>query len=232
MEMAYAYGPHMLAHDRRIFDKPLAEQLRLRTSDIIACNNTMYPVIHKSVRDAKTQTNTGHQDIRTYFTGTRHRQNQTRTQPPTPRQNHRATLGRNPAPQQQRIWPRLHRPHPELNSDLSPESAAAYSNQDLILPRQPPPRQHGLSPIAPDRTLSPSDKDSNKHEPKSQRSHPPFGGSFRALATPAKSIAVTTPHTHKHTRTKQPKIEYRSRGVTPAAGPGRPFLWEKTRKDF
>jgi hypothetical protein len=68
METAYSYGPHMLAHDRRIFDTPLEEQLRMRTHDIKAWTATMLPVINQSIRDAKAQIATGHRDIRSYTT--------------------------------------------------------------------------------------------------------------------------------------------------------------------
>jgi hypothetical protein len=135
MELAHVYSPHMLAHDRRIFDKTLVEQLRLRTSDISAWTTTMYPIIHQSVRDAKTQTNTSHQDNRTYLTGTASTAPNTNTTT-NAKKNHRPPPGRTPEPQQQQIWPRLHRTHPEFDSDLSPQCAVAYSNQDLTLPRQ------------------------------------------------------------------------------------------------
>ncbi len=65
----------MLAHDRRIFDTPLEEQLRMRTHDIKAWTATMLPVINQSIRDAKAQIATGHRDIRSYTTD--------RTTPPT-----------------------------------------------------------------------------------------------------------------------------------------------------
>ncbi len=57
----------MLAHDRRVLDVPLEERLESRTSVLIAWAKTMLPVIRKSVRDARTQIHTGHQDIRAHF---------------------------------------------------------------------------------------------------------------------------------------------------------------------
>jgi hypothetical protein len=68
METAYSYGPHMLAHDKRIFDTPLDEQLRMRTPEITVWNTTMFPVINESIRDAQAQITTGHGDIRAYTT--------------------------------------------------------------------------------------------------------------------------------------------------------------------
>jgi hypothetical protein len=67
VELAYAYSPRMLAHDRRIFDIPLEERLKTRTSDLVAWTKAMLPVIHQSLHDAQDQVNTGHQDIREYF---------------------------------------------------------------------------------------------------------------------------------------------------------------------
>ena len=54
----------MLAHDRRLLDVPLEERLLTRTSALLAWATTMLPAIN---RDACTQINTGHQDIRSYF---------------------------------------------------------------------------------------------------------------------------------------------------------------------
>jgi hypothetical protein len=57
----------MLAHDRRIFDIPLDEPLKSRTSDLVAWTKAMFPAIHQSLHDAQEQVYTGHQDIREYF---------------------------------------------------------------------------------------------------------------------------------------------------------------------
>jgi hypothetical protein len=59
----------MLANDRRVLDVPLAERLQSRTSDLIAWAKIMLPVITQSVRDARAQIHTGHQDIRNYLLG-------------------------------------------------------------------------------------------------------------------------------------------------------------------
>jgi hypothetical protein len=50
-------------------------RLHSRTSDLVAWAKTMFPVVHQSIRYARTQLGTGHDDIRTY-TLTRQRQNQ------------------------------------------------------------------------------------------------------------------------------------------------------------
>jgi hypothetical protein len=121
-----------------------------------------------------------------------------RHRPHLTRQNNRPPPGRIPLPQQQRVRPRPHRAHPEPDSDLSPQSAVAYSNHDLTLQRQIPPHQHELPPTASERTFSPSDNDSNKqHETKSQQSHQTFDSSLQGAATPAKSIEATTPQTQQ-----------------------------------
>jgi hypothetical protein len=57
----------MLAHDRRVLDVPLEEGLQSRTSELLAWAKTMLPVINRSVRDARAQLRTGHQDLRSYF---------------------------------------------------------------------------------------------------------------------------------------------------------------------
>jgi hypothetical protein len=67
VQMAYAYAPLMLAHDRQILEVPLEERLQTRTSALRAWAKTMLPAITQSVRDASTQIKTGHQDIRSYF---------------------------------------------------------------------------------------------------------------------------------------------------------------------
>ncbi len=67
METAYAHAPLMLAHDRRVLDVPLDERLQSRTSELLSWAKTMLPVINRSVRDARSQLQTGHQDIRSYF---------------------------------------------------------------------------------------------------------------------------------------------------------------------
>jgi hypothetical protein len=64
---AYAHAPLMLAHDRRLLDVPLEERLLTRPSALLAWATTMLPATNQSVRDACTQINTGHQDIRSYF---------------------------------------------------------------------------------------------------------------------------------------------------------------------
>jgi hypothetical protein len=58
------------ANDRRVLDVLLEERLQSRTSELLAwakTDKTMLPVINQSVRDARAQLHTGHQDIRTYF---------------------------------------------------------------------------------------------------------------------------------------------------------------------
>jgi hypothetical protein len=65
--MAYAYRPHMLAHDRRVLAIPFEGRLESRTSDLIAWTMTLFPVIHQSIRDAKARFHSGQQVIRTYF---------------------------------------------------------------------------------------------------------------------------------------------------------------------
>jgi hypothetical protein len=67
VEMAYAHAPLMLAHDRRVLDVPLEERLQSRTSELLAWVKTMLPVINRSVHDARAQLQTGHHDIRSYF---------------------------------------------------------------------------------------------------------------------------------------------------------------------
>jgi hypothetical protein len=57
----------MLAHDRSVLDVPLEERLQSRSSDLLAWAKTMLPVINRSVRDARAQLQTGHQDLRSYF---------------------------------------------------------------------------------------------------------------------------------------------------------------------
>jgi hypothetical protein len=57
----------MLAHDRRVLDVPLEERLQSRTSELLAWAKTMLPIINRSVRDARAQLQTGHQDLRSYF---------------------------------------------------------------------------------------------------------------------------------------------------------------------
>jgi hypothetical protein len=75
--MAYAYGPHIFAHDRRVLDIPLEDRLQSRTSDLIAWAKAMLTAIHKSIRDAQAQLYTSHHDIRIYFFDT------TAAEPPT-----------------------------------------------------------------------------------------------------------------------------------------------------
>jgi hypothetical protein len=67
VEMAYAHAPLMLAHDRRVLEVPLEERLQSRTSELLAWSKSMLPVIHRSISDARAQLQTGHQDIRSYF---------------------------------------------------------------------------------------------------------------------------------------------------------------------
>jgi hypothetical protein len=67
VETAYAHAPLMLAHDRRVLDVPLEERLQSRTTELLAWAKTMLPVINRSVRDARAQLRTGHQDIRSYL---------------------------------------------------------------------------------------------------------------------------------------------------------------------
>jgi hypothetical protein len=57
----------MLAHDRRVLDVPLEERLQSRTSELLAWAKTMLPVINRSIRDARAQLRTGHQDLRSHF---------------------------------------------------------------------------------------------------------------------------------------------------------------------
>jgi hypothetical protein len=67
VETAYAHAPLMLAHERRVLDVPLEERLQSRTSDLMAWAKIMLPVINRSVRDARAQLKTGHQDIQGFF---------------------------------------------------------------------------------------------------------------------------------------------------------------------
>ena len=67
VETAYAHAPLMLAHDKRVLDIPLEERLQSRTSELVAWAKSMLPVINRSVRDARDQLRTGHQDIRSSF---------------------------------------------------------------------------------------------------------------------------------------------------------------------
>jgi hypothetical protein len=67
VEMAYTHAPLMLAHDRRIIDVPLEERLQSRTPELLAWVKSILPVINRNVHDARAQLQTGHQDIRSYF---------------------------------------------------------------------------------------------------------------------------------------------------------------------
>jgi hypothetical protein len=57
----------MLTIDRRIFNFPLEERLRARTSDLEAWNKTMLPTIRLSISEAQNQILTGRQDTLTSF---------------------------------------------------------------------------------------------------------------------------------------------------------------------
>jgi hypothetical protein len=63
VETAYAHAPLMTAHDRRVLNAPLEERQQSRTSELLAWAKTMLPVINRSVRDARAQLQTGHQDL-------------------------------------------------------------------------------------------------------------------------------------------------------------------------
>jgi hypothetical protein len=65
VETAYAYGPRMLAHDRRILCHWKND---FKHAPPHCGRKTMLPAITQSVHDASTQIKTGHQDIRSYFT--------------------------------------------------------------------------------------------------------------------------------------------------------------------
>jgi hypothetical protein len=67
VDTAFAYAPLMLARDRRVLDIPLEERLKSRTSALVAWVKTIFPVNNQSVRDARAEIHTGHQDIRSYF---------------------------------------------------------------------------------------------------------------------------------------------------------------------
>jgi hypothetical protein len=62
-----AARPGHRAHDRRVLDVPLEVRLQSRTSELLALARTMLPVINRSVRDARAQIRSGHQDLRSYF---------------------------------------------------------------------------------------------------------------------------------------------------------------------
>jgi hypothetical protein len=66
-ETGNALSALMLAHDRRVLNEPLEETLQSRTSELLAWAKTMLPVINQSVRDARVQFQTRHQDLRSYF---------------------------------------------------------------------------------------------------------------------------------------------------------------------
>jgi hypothetical protein len=51
IEMAYAYDPHTLAHDRRVLGISLEERYQSRTSDLVAWAKTTFSVIYQSIRD-------------------------------------------------------------------------------------------------------------------------------------------------------------------------------------
>jgi hypothetical protein len=65
--MAYAHAPLMLAHNWRVLDVPMEERLQSRTCELLAWDKAMLPVINRSVRDARAQSQTGHQYIRSYL---------------------------------------------------------------------------------------------------------------------------------------------------------------------
>jgi hypothetical protein len=67
VELAYAHAPLMLAHDRRVLDVPLETRLQSRTSELLAWVRTMLSVINQSIRDAQAQIQTGHRDMRGFF---------------------------------------------------------------------------------------------------------------------------------------------------------------------
>jgi hypothetical protein len=67
VETAFAYAPLMLARDRRVLNIPLEERLKSRTSALVAWVKTIFPVNNQSVRDARAEIHTGHEDIRSYF---------------------------------------------------------------------------------------------------------------------------------------------------------------------
>jgi hypothetical protein len=63
----HTHTPRSVSSRSAGLDVPLEERLQSRTSELLAWAKTMLPVINRSVRDARTQLQTGHQDIRSYF---------------------------------------------------------------------------------------------------------------------------------------------------------------------
>jgi hypothetical protein len=86
LEIAYAYGPIMLAHDRRVLDIPSEERLQSRICGIVAWAKTMLPVIHQNIRDARAKLHTSHHNVRTSLTRQRPKQ-PLRTRRPPPLQH-------------------------------------------------------------------------------------------------------------------------------------------------
>jgi hypothetical protein len=80
--MAYTYGSHILAHDRRVLDILLQGRPQSRTSDLIVWTNTTSSVIRQRNRNGQALFHNSHQDIR-LISPTRQRQNQLRLRLPT-----------------------------------------------------------------------------------------------------------------------------------------------------
>jgi hypothetical protein len=68
--MAYTYGSHVFAHNRRVFDILLQGRLLSRTSDLIVWTNTISPIIHQSIRNAQGLFYNSHPYIHTYLYAT------------------------------------------------------------------------------------------------------------------------------------------------------------------
>jgi hypothetical protein len=98
VETAYAFAPLMLARDRRVLDVPLEERLKSRTSALAAWVETISPVINQSVRDARAQIHTGHQDIRSYFSDAAAAATATTTSPITDRNRNAPSTNQRPPP--------------------------------------------------------------------------------------------------------------------------------------
>jgi hypothetical protein len=129
----------MLAHDRRVLDVPLEERLQSQTSELLL------PVINRSVRDARAQLQTGHQDLRSYFpkatVATTDRRaatlyHATRYQPKRPRRPRAITNWSSRPPQ---IF------HPSNSGHHGPHNSHAYSNEPSSSQRAPPGHPAALS---------------------------------------------------------------------------------------
>ena len=145
VEKLYSLAPTLSAHDRHLFDVPLADRLKQPWRSLRTWVSLTYPTVKLLQARHQERLSTGLRDIRSFFRPRKRRQpprSPTRTSPKRPRRLTQSTLVpqvMHTPPEPPSYFPPFPPPPPDPDPSTSPESASTSSTDSGSLYSPPSP---------------------------------------------------------------------------------------------